>query len=374
MKTLLARSVRAWHAMPLLLSVASVLSVRSPGQVILPGPAIRSIQAGSGITVTTNGTSRTVTYSGSSGDITGGAVTGGMLTVSESAGILTYGLTTNSVNAAVDVLARIADQTIAPDRIEGDGTLTIVGTDGMYIQADASGLSPIEVSGITTTNSIDAATINATDAITIGGTNVLTEASQINGANITNGTAIAGLVDMPSGHTAGVTNLVGIAGDGVTPVFVPTSSTWQGFIAYRGTSNQSMPQSATTAMIYNAEERDTLGLHDTSTGYFRPNKTGLWRIYAWGIFQPTSGNPAAAGSYSAMSMLRVSDSASIAVLYTGRTISTSFPPTYGSPGVAIVNLTSGVDYKMVYQNGDTKDWSFIALQSASRLAAEFISE
>lgn len=84
----------------ILLSVASVLSVRSPGQVVIPPPGVRIILAGPGITVNTNGFTRTISAPGAAGDITGGAVTGGMLTVSENAGILTFGLSTNAVLAA----------------------------------------------------------------------------------------------------------------------------------------------------------------------------------------------------------------------------------------------------------------------------------
>lgn len=84
----------------ILLSVASVLSVRSPGQVVIPAPGVRVILAGPGITVNTNGFTRTISAPGAAGDITGGAVTGGMLTVAENAGILTFGLATNAVLAA----------------------------------------------------------------------------------------------------------------------------------------------------------------------------------------------------------------------------------------------------------------------------------
>lgn len=85
----------------LLLSVASILSVRSTAQVVVPPPGIRAILAGPGITVNTNGFTRTISAPGAEGDITGGAVTGGLLTVGEAGGVLTFGLTTNAVRSAV---------------------------------------------------------------------------------------------------------------------------------------------------------------------------------------------------------------------------------------------------------------------------------
>lgn len=184
----------------------------------------------------------------------------------------------------------------------------------------------------------------------------------------------SGLAKLPAGHTAGVINLVGVGADGSTPVFVPTSSVWQGFIAYRATSNQALPQSATTALIFNAEERDELGMYDPTTGYFRPNKTGLWRITALGAFSSTTGNPAGAGNYYDLRLRKVSDSSVVAVLCGGRTVSILFGSTLGSPGSAIVSLTAGTDYNLVFNNGDTKEWSLFASQTVSRFSAEFVSE
>ena len=184
---------------------------------------------------------------------------------------------------------------------------------------------------------------------------------------------LSGYVPMPSDHTAGVTNLVGIAGDGVTPVFVPTSSVWQGCLVYRATSAQTLTASATTTVIFNAETRDTLGLYDTSTGYFRPNKTGLWRLTA-SASCTASGAPNTAGAAYNLLLRRVSDAAEIAHLCADRTSvsTTSIAPL--SNGSSVVELVSGTDYEVSFLNGDTKNWSMNALQARSFFVAEFVAE
>lgn len=132
----------------LLLSVASVLPVRCPAQVVVQPPGIRVVLAGPGITVNTNGFTRTISAPGAAGDITGGAVTGGLLTVGEAGGVLTFGLSTNAVRSAVaGIYLPMSGGTMTGAINMGQANITYAGALGLYDGSSMPNTGEISLEG-----------------------------------------------------------------------------------------------------------------------------------------------------------------------------------------------------------------------------------
>ena len=203
----------------LLLSVASVLPVRCPAQVVVQPPGIRVVLAGPGITVNTNGFTRTISAPGAAGDITGGAVTGGLLTVGEAGGVLTFGLSTNAVRSAVaGIYLPMSGGTMTGAINMGQANITYAGALGLYDGSSMPNTGEISLEGNIPTwtfsgnshtiwHSGNDGSVSQLDAGLFGGQR---GAYYLDAANLTN-TASVAHGGTTSGNLSGTTTLAELA-------------------------------------------------------------------------------------------------------------------------------------------------------------------
>ncbi len=170
--------------------------------------------------------------------------------------------------------------------------------------------------------------------------------------------------------TLTMTNLVafpaGLSIGGVAVTNIVTN--WHGFFAYKTTSTSVAGNGNYTTVIYDAERSDNYGLYDTTTGYFRPDQTGLWQVNTFGFSATAAGGT---GNWLASALRRVSDNNNMGMPISLFTVGTSEPSI--NAGVITVYLVSGVDYYMRWYNADTASFSMQSGEERQFFSAEFLS-